>query len=196
MLNKNVFNVSNPTKMLNALWEQIAQYKDDFSRVLIFMPSRRAVRSVEEMIVEKIGHAIILPNLIPLGEGIEDDENEYSDVISNQERVIVLARLLSGDANVKNMSTALPLACDFIRMQDYLENEGIDINDIDWSSLIDEKYAKHFQNKARILDILKQLPNNRLTSTQQRNADVRSWIKYLDKYDCVVVCGVYDCIVL
>ena len=175
--------------MLSALWNHIEQYKNNFSRVLIFLPSRRAVRSVEEMIVEKIGHAVVLPNLIPFGEGIEDDENEYSDVISNQERVIVLAHLLSMDANVKNMSTALPLASDFIRMQDYLENEGVDINDIDWLSLIDEKYATHFQNKARILDILKQLPNYKLTSVQQRNADIKSWIKHLNEYDCVIVCG-------
>ena len=25
--------------------------------------------------------------------------------------------------------------------------------------------------------------------TQQRNDDIRSWIKKLDEYDCVVVCG-------
>ena len=175
--------------MLDALWGEIAQYKNDFSRVLIFLPSRRAVRSVEKMIVEKIGHAIILPNLIPLGEGVEDTDNEYDKNVSNLERVIVLAHLLSNDAHIKNISTALPLARDFIRMQDYLENEGVKIQDIDWSDLIDDKYASHFQNKARILDILKKLSDSRLTSTQQRNIDIRSWIKILDKYDAVIVCG-------
>ena len=189
MSNNNIFNVSDPSKMLDALWGEIAQYKDDFSRVLIFLPSRRAILSVEKMIVEKIGHAVILPNLVPLGNGTEDNDEEYNDTISNQERVIVLARLLSMDANVKNIATALPLAHDFIRMQDYLENEGVDINDINWAELIDDKYAAHFQNKARILDILKQLSDNRLTSTQQRNIDIRSWIKHLDEYDCVIVCG-------
>ena len=69
--NNNIFNVSNPMRVLEALWGQIAQYSDDFSRVLIFLPSRRAIRSVERFIVEKIGHAVILPNLIPLGEGAE-----------------------------------------------------------------------------------------------------------------------------
>lgn len=141
------------------------------------------------MIVEKIGHAVILPNLIPLGDGIDEEENEYPDIISNTERVIILARLLSMDANVKNIATALPLAHDFIRMQDYLENEGVDINDVNWSEIIDDKYAVHFQNKARILDILKQLPNDRLTMTQKRNNDILSWINHLDEYDCVIVCG-------
>ena len=74
-------------------------------------------------------------------------------------------------------------------MQDYLENEGVDINDVNWSEIISDKYAAHFQNKARILDILKQLPRDRLTTTQKRNADILSWINHLDKYDCVIVCG-------
>ncbi len=189
MSNKNIFNVSNPAHMLDALWGEIVQYKNDFSRVLIFLPSRRAIRSVEHMIVEKLGHAVILPKLVPLGDGVEEDEEEYTDIISNRERVIVLAHLLSMDANVKNISTALPLAHDFIRMQDYLENEGIDIRNINWSEIIDDKYAVHFQNKARILDILKQLPDDKLTAVQKRNSDIRSWINYLGDYENVIVCG-------
>ncbi len=175
--------------MLDALWGEIEQYKNDFSRVLIFLPSRRAIRSVEKMIVDKIGHAVVLPNLIPLGDGAEEETEEYPDTVSNTERIIVLSKLLSMDANVKNIATALPLAHDFIRMQDYLENEGVDINDINWSEIIDGKYATHFQNKARILDILKQLPNDRLTTTQKRNAGILSWINHLGEYDCVIVCG-------
>ena len=189
MLNKNIFNVSNPSKMLYALWGMISQYQNDFSSVLIFLPSRRAIRSVEKMIVEKMGRAVILPNLIPLGDGVDDVEDEYENTISNMERVIILARLLSADANVKNISTALPLAHDFIRMTDYLENEGVDITTIDWSQIVDDKYARHFQNKARILDILKCIPNDKLTNTQRRNNDILSWKKHLDEYDCVIVCG-------
>ena len=190
--NKNIFNVSNSAFILDALWGLIAKYSDDFSHVLVFLPSRRAVRSVEKMIVNKIGHAVILPNLVPLGTGTEEDEEEIGvepDTISNQERVIILSKLLSVDTNIKNISTALPIARDFIRMQDYLENEGVKIQDINWSELIDDKYAIHFQNKARILDILKQLPNDRLTVTAKRNHDIRAWINNIDKYELVIVCG-------
>ena len=175
--------------MLDALWGMIAEYSNDFSRVLIFLPSRRAIRSAERMIVEKIGYAVILPNLIPLGEGADAEEEIYTDTISNRERIIILSRLLSVDANVKNIATALPLARDFIRMQDYMENEGVKITNVDWTAIIDDKYATHFQNKARILDILKQLPDDRSTTTQKRNADIRAWKNHLDKYDCVIVCG-------
>ena len=189
--NNNVFNVSNPVKILDALWGMIEPFANDFSNVLIFLPSRRAIRTLERMIVDKCGHAVILPNLIPLGSGVENDEDEIEDidVISNAERVIVLSKLLSADANVKNIATALPIARDFVRMQDYLSNEGIDINDIDWLSLIDDKYANHFQNKARILEILKQLPNDRLTSTVKRNRDIKAWVKKLNDYKLVIVCG-------
>lgn len=190
MLNKNVFNVSNPGRIMCALWNMIETYKNDFSRVLIFLPSRRAVRGVERMIVEKVGHSVILPNLVPLGTGVDGGEDvDDNDILSNQERIIILAKLLSMDANVGNIATALPLARDFIRMQDYLNNEGIDIRDIDWSALVDENRAIHFQNKARILDILKQLPNDKQTVTQKRNDDIRGWIKILDEYDLVMVCG-------
>lgn len=176
-------------RILDALWTQIVQYANDFSRVLIFLPSRRAIRSAESFITEKIGHAVILPNLVPLGDGSEDEEEIYTDTISNRERVIILSKLLSMDANVKNIATALPLARDFIRMRDYMENEGVQITDIDWTSIIDDKYATHFQNKARILDILKQLPNDKLTTTQKRNIDISAWKEHLNKYDCVIVCG-------
>lgn len=176
-------------RMLDALWGQIAQYSDDFSHVLIFLPSRRAIRSVEKMIVDKIGHAVVLPDLIPLGDGIDDDDTVYNDVISDNERIIILAKLLSADANVKNIATALPMACDFIRMQDYMENDGVKITDINWADIIDDKYATHFQNKARILDILKQLPNDVLTKTQKRNIGIYSWINRIDEYESIIVCG-------
>ena len=137
MSNKNVFCASNPAHILDALWGQIERFQNDFSRVLIFLPSNRAMRSVEKMIVDKIGHAVILPSLIALGNGVDGDEVDCDfDVISNQERVIILAKLLSMDANVKNIATALPLARDLVRMQDYLENEGIKISDI-------KEYAKN-----------------------------------------------------
>ena len=87
--------------ILDALWGEIAQYKNDFSRVLIFLPSNLAIKSVEKMIVDNIGHAVVLPKLVPLGNGIDDEEDERSiNIISNQERTIILAKLLSVDANI------------------------------------------------------------------------------------------------
>ncbi|MBQ7055408.1 MAG: PD-(D/E)XK nuclease family protein [Alphaproteobacteria bacterium] len=196
--NNNIFYATNPARMLDALWYIISECNSDIADMLIFLPSRRAVRCVEKMIAEKSGGTAILPKLVALGEGLDDDDtdNEITDhnnIISKTERVAILAKLLSADANVGNLTTALPIAHDLVRMQDYLENEGINPKDINWIELVDEKYATHFQNKAKILNILSNFmdvyANGRQTSTQVRNNDIRAWINVLDKYKLVVVCG-------
>lgn len=189
--------MTNPARTSDALWQIISHSGVALSDMLIFLPSRRAVRTVEKMLVEKSGSAIILPHLVALGEGadedLQDDMSDDAAVVSNMERVVVLAKLLSADANIKNISNALPVAHDLVRMQDYLENEGIDAAQIDWNNLIDEKYATHFQNKAQILSILSaalpQYLGERKTQTQIRNADIRAWINYLHNYKLVIVCG-------
>ena len=167
----------------------------DIADMLIFLPSRRAVRTVEKMIAEKLGGTAILPTLVALGEGVDDEPDIVadSDVISNVERVIVLTKLLAADASVGNYSTALTVAHDLVRMQDYLENEGINVSDVNWSGLVDEKYATHFQNKAKILSVLSDFmpvyASGRKTKVQVRNADIRNWINYLDDFRLVIVCA-------
>lgn len=180
--------------MLDALYSVVQDTGVALQDCLIFLPSRRAVRAAEKMFVEKNGGAIILPQLVALGEGIDDvDITEYEDSFSNFERVILLTKLLSADANIGNVSAALPIARDFVRCQDYLENEGVDSAKIDWESLIDEKYAKHFKSKAELLNILTRvlpaMANGRDTDVAIRNRDVRAWINEIAKYSSVIVCG-------
>lgn len=180
--------------MSDALWHVMCDAGVDVADMLIFLPSRRAVRTVEKMIAEKFGGVAILPTLVALGEGVDDiDEVDSPDVISNLERVVVLARLLAEDANIGNLATALPIAHDLVRMQDYLENEGVDTCVIDWAGLIDEKYAQHFQSKAGILSVLSNFMAlygaGRITATAARNRDIRAWKKVLDKYKLVIVCA-------
>lgn len=192
--NRNVFCASNPAKLLDALWEVIKVDASYLSDLIIFLPSRRAVRSVEKMIVEKIGGAVILPTLVALGEGADDDTDEnLPDVISNRERIVILAKLLAADPNIRTISSALPIARDLVRMQDYLENEGIDSKNLDWINLVDEKYAAHFQQKAKFLKIVTQvLPTkteNQITETIKRNSDIRNWKNILQNKRKVIVCG-------
>lgn len=192
--NNNIFCVSNPARMLDALYELIKNSGVDFSDALVFLPSRRAVRAAEKMFVARAGHAVILPKLVALGEGVDTDEiPEYDNTFENTERVVLLAKLLAADANIGNISTALQIARDFVRCADYMENEGVDAASIDWESLIDEKYAEHFRSKAKLLDILTrvlpQMANGRPTDVAVRNADVRAWIDDIAKYPCVIVCG-------
>lgn len=186
--------------MLDALWRTIDASGVALSDILLFLPSRRAVRSVEQMLVKKYGHAVFLPHLIALGEGVdEDDEYEPAtpDTVSNTERVVILARLLSADKNIGNIATALPIAHDLVRLTDYLENEGIDASKISWTELVDDRFAEHFKGKARILKILSEnisaITHGCKTTTQKRNADIRAWIDFLNKpdnkYKLIIVCG-------
>ena len=192
--NNNIFCVSNPTRMLDALYDLIEKSGVNFADVLVFLPSRRAVRAAEKMFVWRAGHAVILPKLVALGEGVDTDNiPEYDNTFENTERVILLAKLLAADGHIGNISTALQIARDFVRCQDYLENEGINSADIDWENLVDEKYSEHFRSKAKMLDILTrvlpQMANGRMTDVAVRNADVRAWIGQIEKYPFVVVCG-------
>ena len=182
--------------MADALWRVMVESGVDVADMLIFLPSRRAVRTVEKMIAERSGGVAILPRLVALGEGVDEDADDTEnspDVISNVERVAILTRLLAADANVGNLVTALSVAHDLLRMQDYMENEGVDAATIDWASLVDEKYATHFQSKAKILGILSEFMDKyaggRITAVAARNRDIRAWANQLDKYKLVIVCA-------
>ncbi len=196
--NKNIFCATNPARVADALWHVIVGAGvENLSRMLVFLPSRRAVRTVEKMIAQKMGGAAILPRLVALGEGDElsdtDDDATTNGNVSDMARVVMLARLLAADANVGNLSTALPIARDLVRMQNYLENEGIDASQIDWSELVDEKYAAHFQGKAQLLNILTrvmpEIYGARETDAAARNRAIRAWRDGLNKYACVIVCA-------
>ena len=195
-LNSNIFYATNPARMADALWHVMEQSGVNVADMLIFLPSRRAVRTGEKMIAERSGGVAILPRLVALGEGVDDepeDTENTPDVISNVERVAILARLLAADANVGNLTTALSVAHDLVRMQDYMENEGVDAATIDWGALVDEKFATHFQNKAKILGILSgfmdKYAGGRITATAARNRDIHAWAGQLDKYKLVIVCA-------
>ncbi len=191
--NKNIFYTTNPARITDALWEIIDASNVDLRDMLIFLPSRRAVRGVEQYLVNRIGHSIILPRLVALGEGDDEDVDDTSDAIPNTMRLITMAKLLAADASIGNIATALPVARDLMRMQDYLENEGVCAANINWSELVDEKYAAHFQRKAALLDILSgvqdEIADKRPTQTQLRNNDIRAWIGKLSAYRLVIVCG-------
>ncbi len=199
--NNNIFSVTNPARMNDALWHVMRDGAADLADMLIFLPSRRAVRGVEKMIAEKMGGAAILPRLVALGEGAEDladEDDDYcgDDVVGDAERVCVLARMLAEDASIATYSAALPVARDLLRMTDYLENEGVDAAMVDWGALVDEKYAAHFHAKAEMLNILSRAQAmffaGRKTRAQVRNAGIREWISVIGKegaFSRVIVCA-------
>jgi inactivated superfamily I helicase/RecB family exonuclease len=198
----NIFCASNPARLADALLRVLARRGErktefDFSGDLIFLPSRRAIRTVEKMLSEKSGGAVMLPRLAALGEEPDNEElcsGPQAFVVSNTERVIVLAKLLSA-AEGRGLASVLPVARDLVRMQDYIENEAGKTK-IDWRALVDEKYAGHFQKKAEFLSLSdKLLPDvfpGKTTEAGKRNSDIREWISFLRQKPVggqVIVCG-------
>jgi len=189
----NIFYASDPTKLTEVLWSFLSDH--DFSKDIIFLPSRRAIRVVEKFITEKSGTAVLLPKLVALGENPEDEEESINgdDIVSNQERILILAKLLSV-AESRSFSSVLPIARDLIRMQDYIENEQNDNNkkQINWTELVDDKFAEHFQKKAQFLsladNILPSIFPGKITESAKRNIGIRDWIgrEFLGQ---VIVCG-------
>ena len=170
--------------MLDGLWQIISESKLDLSKILIFLPNRRAIRSTEKMIANRMGGATILPRLVPLGEGIEDDDfDKQDDTVSELERIVVLSYLISGLPDVQNIAAAIPIAHTLVTMQDYMDNSGIKISDVDWGCLVDDKFAHHFRDKAKFLDLLSHVNNGifhgRQTEVQRRNSDVYAWCDYI-----------------
>ncbi len=181
--------------MLEALWHLLQKESYDYSSDIVFLPSRRSVRSFEKLIVEKSGNAVILPKIVALGESVDEADSESGDnVISNTERVIVLSKMVAA-LDGRGMASALPIAHDLVRMMDYIENERApgEETTINWSNLIDEKYAEHFIAKAKFLDfvsnVLPKIFPDKITETQKRNQGIREWISEVKKYDRVFVCG-------
>lgn len=172
-LRGNVFCASNPVRLTDALWTFLRGR--DFANDIIFLPSRRAVRGVEKMIVENAGTAVILPKLIALGED--------ADEADNTERLIILAKSLSNDPNIRGFPNAIELASELIKLSDRLDE--FDIRVEDWSELVDEKYAKHFGDKAQILNIVTGL--NTDTRIKNRDKNIRGWIGNLGGFDRVII---------
>jgi len=188
--------------MADALWRVMTDGDADIADMLVFLPSRRAVRTVEKMIVTRMGGAAILPRLVALGEGAEpsdfDDDitaDVSDEIVPDILRVCIAAKLLAADANIGGISAALPVARDLIRMTDYLENEGVDIAAMDWTSVVDEKFAAHFQAKAQMLNIIARVMPlcgaGRQTRAARRNADIRGWIDVIGggAFSRVIVCA-------
>lgn len=189
MLNNKIFNVSNPVYIFDALWQFLDPYKNDLSKILIFLPSVRAIKNVERMVVKKTNKRV-LPKMVLLGSSVDGNEDsKESNIISNIERVILTAKILSVDTSIKKISVALPVAHEIVRMQDYLRSEGVDLDSINWIELIGEEYSQQFTNKAKILDVVKKFPKGKTTALEKRDADIRAWKNEISKYDRVIVCG-------
>ncbi len=193
-----VFSTTNPSKILDALWDLAKRADHNYINDVIFLPTSRACRAIEKMFVEKIGHAIIPPKLIPLGNGLDDLDD--SNVMDSSDRLLILLALIMAEqratGNPESISLTLPLANSLIQMLDYITTEQIDVPN--WDELVDDKFATHWVAKAKFLNLVtKSLPKimseyGVISSKQKQIIDAKSAIKKIDNNEItgkIIVCG-------
>ncbi|MDR2685953.1 MAG: PD-(D/E)XK nuclease family protein [Rickettsiales bacterium] len=178
------FCCTNPAKILDGLWQLMGRpFDNDYSRDLIFVPSRRSAIAIEEMLVEKTGGAVLLPKLVPLGTGVE--ESDDLDAENQADRVFVAARRIQRSLNC-NLSLAISITNDLIHIIDYLDTE--EMPRPDFHNLISGDFAHHFSQKADLFDIVAELKD---TDARKRVRDIRSWLSEVQNpaFFRVFACG-------
>lgn len=134
------------------------------SRVTVYLPTRRAVRSLEEAFLEALGThahaALLLPRLKALGEadeealalgGNEDDgPAEIAPAISESQRLMRLAELLQ--RRVPGFENALVWAQSLARFLDEVEIEEADLSAL--GAELPQDLAQHFESSREFLKIV------------------------------------------
>ena len=143
----------------------------DLEDILIFLPTRRACRSLERAFLKlNGGGAVLLPRLFPLGEVEEDllaeiddglpdlDPGSIPPAIPDTHRLILLSRLILEQheklplAGLVSPSNAIRLARDLMRLIDQVQSEELSFDN--FVELVPEDYADHWQVTLRFLTII------------------------------------------
>lgn len=143
-----------------------------FSRIEIFLPTRRAVKSLSEVLTVKMtGEATILPRIRPVGD-VEEDEidahaspdfglpgwEELPPAMPGLRRDLLLAELVSRwsvneeDYPDLTPARALPFAKELGRLIDSIETEEVDLGRI--HDIIPENFAAHWGKTLKFLEIV------------------------------------------
>jgi len=159
-------------------------------RLTVFLPTRRAARTLREAFLRQgEGNANILPRILPLG-GIEDDDPALAGVLPGAqgenlppameplERSFMLASLVRRahrhpDGRELELPQAFLLATELGRLLDRLQTEGRPVAAL--SDIVDEDFTAHWQVTTDFLKIIGHAwpailaDENRLDAVERRN---------------------------
>ncbi|MGD9638833.1 MAG: double-strand break repair protein AddB [Alphaproteobacteria bacterium] len=168
MLKHNVYNISLARSFLDALASKILNYVDDnllaLCDITIFLPNRRACRSLAEAFLRlSAGKVILLPKILSLGDIDDDDltllstkEIEIPPAINELEKKLILSKLIKAKFEAKDnpisYDTALSLASELSKLLNEVINEGADLDKI--NDLIPQEFAEHWQETIDFLSII------------------------------------------
>lgn len=167
----------------------LARHPDplDLARVLVLLPTRRAVRALTDAFVRQSeGKALLLPRLAPVGDAEADDLSDQSaglfatglegpaealPPVAPHARRLALAKILAAPFDLA-AAEALALASQLAATLDALEIEGRRAADIA-AAVPEGELQTHWQKNARILEALMRLWPELLAERGMMDASVR-----------------------
>ncbi len=147
----------------------IARAGDDpltLASAVIYLPTRRAARSLGDAFARAMGGAALLPQFRPLGDSEEDDllfdaandGLELLPAITPLRRQLLLARLIgqwdaAGRGGLLSFAQCAGLADSLAQVMDEIETQGCDLTKLD--DLVPANLAEHWQGVSRFLGLLR-----------------------------------------
>ncbi|TDI58660.1 MAG: double-strand break repair protein AddB, partial [Alphaproteobacteria bacterium] len=148
-------------------------YGDDplaLSRILIFLPTRRAARTLREAFLRQSeGKALLLPRILPLGDVDDDDAllggvlpgaqgESLPPAIAPLERTLLLSRLVQawhaaqGTGTLPDTDQAFHLAAELAKLLDQMQTDRVPLHQL--NDLVTEEFADHWQITIDFLKII------------------------------------------
>lgn len=168
-----IYNISSSCCFVETLAQKLlkdcADNELDLVRILIFLPNRRACRSLAEAFVRLQGmQPTLLPQMRAIGDASEDEIlfNSSQDVdyflnlppaITPLERTLLLAKLImsrQGEFGLENISPAQAcgLAQELGSLLDNVAMRGLDWHNL--QNIVPDEYAAHWQETLKFLTII------------------------------------------
>ena len=165
----NIFNIPSNYNFLESIYEVIIQeYKNkqyELSNLVILLPSRRACNALKKIFIDRInGNSIALPLMKAIGDADYDDfllENINLELLLKFEeltkpshnlkyKLLLIQNLLNEFKNF-NMDQAINLSGSLEQFLDEVNKNDLNLNNLD--NIVDDDYAKHWQELLKFLKI-------------------------------------------
>jgi len=167
------------------------------STAVIYLPTRRAVRSFGEAFADVTGGAVLLPQFKPLGDSEEDEllfdpageGLELAPAIAPLRRQLLLARLVrqwdkAGRGGLLSFAQSAVLADSLAKVMDEVETQDCDLAKL--KDLAPANLAEHWEGVSRFLGLLREewpailAAENAMNPAARRNHALRALAKRLE----------------
>ena len=149
------------TTLAHGLWQRANGDPLALSRMIVFLPTRRAARHLREAFLRVTNaRAALLPRMKPLGDVDEIDldfaGSQFLDNVPPSIGVLRRQMLLARAIRMKDKSIPLDQAASLAKalgdLLDQVQTEGLSFDDL--HKLVPENYSKHWQETLRFLEII------------------------------------------